>query len=96
MEDLETGEIKPLTKPVHIGDRVWISNGSIISKGAVIPNNTIVAQNSLVNKDYSSIGEYCMIGGQPAKVIKKGIRCIWDKKIEKQLDTKFGYNRTHL
>ena len=88
-------DVKPLTQPVIIGDRVWIGNRTTISKGSVIPDDNIVASNSLVNKDFSLIGSFNMLAGIPAKVIKKGINRIRGPK-EKELDIQFGYDRTHL
>ena len=89
-------EIKQLSKPVAIGDRVWLGNRSTISKGAIIPNDTIVASNSMVNKDFSQIEPYSMLAGCPASVKTTGIRRVFDRKQEKELDEKFGYSRTGL
>ena len=89
-------EIQPLSSPVVIGDRVWLGNRSTVSKGAVIPNDTIVASNSLVNKDFSQIEPYSMLAGCPASVKGSGLRRIFDRKQEKELDTKFNYPRTGL
>ena len=91
-----TKDIKSLTKPVSIGDRVWIGNRTTISKGAMIPDDTIVASNSLVNKDFSDIGPYCMLAGMPAVVKTKEIRRIFDVKKQTQLDKQFGYQRHKL
>lgn len=89
-------EVVKLTKPIIIGDNVWVANNTTISKGAIIPSNCIVASNSLVNKDFSTTDAYSLIGGVPAKIIGKGCRRLYDKRQEKEYDTKFGYDRTHL
>lgn len=91
-----TKEIKPLTKPIAIGDRVWIGNRTTVSKGAVIPSDTIVASNSLVNKDFSDMGPYCMLAGMPAEIKSKGIKRIFDSKRQAQLDKQFDYPRRIL
>lgn len=85
-----------LTSPIHIGNFVWIGNRATISKGTVIPDETIVASSSLVNKDFHSIGKYCLLAGQPAKVKATGVSRVYDAEEQKQLDLKFGYVRTHL
>lgn len=89
-------KIAPLTKPVVIGDRVWIGNRTTVSKGAVIPSDSIVASNSLVNKDFSAIGPNHLLAGCPAIVKSSGIYRVRGDK-EKEYDKLFGYDRsTHL
>lgn len=68
--DIATGLVTPSIKPVYIGKHCWIGNHVVVNKGAVLPNNTIVASNSLVTKDFSESGEYCILAGIPAKVVK--------------------------
>lgn len=89
-------EIKPLPKPVIIGDRVWIGNRSTVSKGSVIPNDTIVASSSLVNKDFSSLEPYSMIAGAPAVFKAAGLKRVWGGAEQTALDKKFGYSRHKL
>lgn len=96
IESIENKEIQTLKHPVHIGKHVWIGNRTTISAGAIIPDETIVASHSLVNKDFSGIGSNCMIAGIPAKVVKKGIRRIYDWDTQKLLDQKYNYDRTRL
>lgn len=85
-----------LSKPVVIGDHAWIGNRTTISKGTVIPNYAIVASNSLVNKDFSEAGENILLAGLPAKVKASGLRRIFDRKIERELDKQYNYSRTGL
>ena len=92
----QNNEVKPLTAPIKIGDRVWIGNRSTISKGAIIPSNTIIASNSLVNKSYSTLEPYTMLAGQPAKPKAYGVRRIFDSQIQAHWDTKYGYSRNRL
>lgn len=89
-------EVRPLSSPVSIGDRVWLGNRSTVSKGAVIPDDTVVASSSMVNKDFSQIEPYTMLAGCPAVVKATGLRRIFDRKTEKELDRKFNYSRTGL
>lgn len=77
--DFANHVINKYTREVIIGDYCWICNSSTIAAGAVIPNKTIVASNSLVNKDMSDIPQESIIGGQPAKLLKTGVRRIDNK-----------------
>ena len=80
MKDLKTGEIIEPDGEVHIGSYNWIGNRCNIMKGTVTPAHLIVAANSLLNKDYSSIAADSMMAGQPAKVVKTGIRRMFEGK----------------
>lgn len=55
------------TKPILIGDNVWIGCRTTILKGVTIGNGAIVAAGSLVTRD---VQEKCVVAGVPAKVIK--------------------------
>ena len=92
----ELVDIPALTKEVIVGNYVWIGNRSTISKGAVVPDESIIASNSLVNKDLSENGSNCMFAGMPVKVVKKGIKRIWNETEESVLDKKYDYYRVHL
>ena len=63
---IEKGSIK--TKPIIIGDYVWISFNVIILKGVTIGKGSIIAAGAVVTKD---IPEFCLAAGNPAIVIKK-------------------------
>ena len=54
--------------PVTIGDNCWIGGGAIINPGVSIGNNVVVASGAVVTK---SFGDNVLIGGCPAKIIKK-------------------------
>ncbi len=56
-----------LTKPIIIGDHVWISCSVNILKGVTIGKGAIIAAGSLVTED---VKEFTMVGGNPAKLIK--------------------------
>lgn len=59
------------TKPIVIGDEVWIGCKSIILKGVHIGNGAVVAAGSVVTKD---VEPYTLVAGIPAKVIKRDVR----------------------
>ena len=55
-------------KEVKIGKYCWIGMNSVILPGVELGDFTIVAAGSIVTKSYPE--GYCIIGGNPAKVIK--------------------------
>ena len=55
------------TKPVIIGDNVWLGEGAVVLPGVIIGNSSIVGANSVVSKN---IPEYSIAVGNPARVIK--------------------------
>ena len=57
-----------INKHVTIGDNVFIGNNVIILKGVSIGNNSIIGAGSVVLKD---VGANTVVGGNPAKFIKK-------------------------
>jgi acetyltransferase-like isoleucine patch superfamily enzyme len=56
------------TKPVNIGNNVWIGESVTILPGSKIGNGCIIGANSVVNKH---IEDDCLAVGCPAKVIKR-------------------------
>jgi len=56
-----------ITKPITVGNNVYIGIRSIIMPGVHIGNNVIIAAGSVVTKDIPDNGVY---GGIPAKFIK--------------------------
>lgn len=58
------------TKPIRIGDHVWICAKVIVLKGVTIGDGAIVAAGSVVTKDVPS---RCLVAGNPARVIKENI-----------------------
>ena len=53
---------------VVIEDDVWVGTGAIILKGVTIGRGSVVAAGSVVTR---SIPPYSIVGGVPARVIKK-------------------------
>ena len=56
------------TNPVVIGDDVWIGANAVILPGVTIGKHAVVAAGAVVTKD---VPDYCIVGGVPAKIIKK-------------------------
>ncbi len=56
------------TKPVTIGDNVWIGGNSVIFPGVTIGNNVTIGAGSVVTKD---ISDNVLAFGNPCKVVKQ-------------------------
>lgn len=56
------------TKPVVIGDDVWIGANAVILPGVTIGKHCVVAAGAVVTKD---VPDNTIVGGVPAKVIKE-------------------------
>ena len=54
--------------PIHIKKGVWIGAGAIVTQGVTIGEHAVVAAGAVVNRD---VPPYTIVGGVPAKVIKK-------------------------
>lgn len=56
-----------VTKPVTLGENVWIGDGSIVCKGVTIGKNSVIGAGSVVASD---IPENVIAAGNPARVVK--------------------------
>lgn len=68
----ENGNEKPMSKPIVIGNKVWICAKSTILKGVTIGDGAIVAAGAVVTKD---VPARCLVAGNPAKVVRENV--IW-------------------
>lgn len=64
------GTEKESTKPIIIGDRVWVGKNVLILKGVTVGDGAIIAAGSVVVKDVPS---KTLVAGNPAKVIKENV-----------------------
>ena len=64
------GKTSMMSKPVHIGNHVWIGRSAIILKGVTIGDGAIIGAGSIVTK---SIPPRCLAVGNPARVIKENV-----------------------
>jgi maltose O-acetyltransferase len=55
------------SKPITIGNNVWVASGAIICGGVTIGDNTVIAAGSVVVRD---IPANVLAGGVPCKVIR--------------------------
>ncbi|MDO4851091.1 MAG: sugar O-acetyltransferase [Actinomycetota bacterium] len=56
-----------ISKPIVIGDDVWIGGNCVITGGVTIGSNVVVAAGAVVTKD---VPDNCVVAGVPAKVIR--------------------------
>lgn len=55
-------------KPVTLGEKCWIGMNSMILPGVTLGPHTVVGAGSIVTKSFPE--GYCIIAGNPAKLIK--------------------------
>lgn len=67
VEDRRRGDIGACA-PISIGDDVFIGARAIVLKGVTIGTGSVIAAGSVVVKD---VPPYVVVGGNPAKIIKK-------------------------
>ena len=66
--DISSSHFDLVTKPITIGDGVWIATSSAILPGVTLSDMTVVAAGSVVIKNTEAND---VVGGNPAKFIKK-------------------------
>ena len=64
---------RPNSKPISIGDHVWIGSRATICKGVTIGDHAIVAAGSVVTKDVAAA---TLVGGNPARLISENVTWI--------------------
>jgi acetyltransferase-like isoleucine patch superfamily enzyme len=65
------------SKDIIIKDRVWIAAYCIIMKGVQISEDCVIGTMSLVNRVFEE--KNVIIAGNPAKIVKKGIKWLREK-----------------
>lgn len=63
------GGAPAVSRPVHIGDRVWVGCRALILKGVTIGDDAVVAAGAIVTKD---VPPGAVVAGQAANVIRSG------------------------
>ena len=59
---------KTFSKPIHIGDNVWIGGNTVVLPGITIGNNVTIGAGSIVTKD---IPDNMLAFGNPCKIIRQ-------------------------
>ena len=75
---------KHIRAEVHIGNYCWIGMNSIVLPNVTLGDHTIVAAGSVVTKSFPD--GYCVVGGNPARVIK-----VLEKELCVKYANKFEY-----
>ena len=65
------GKLKDNTKPICIGNHVWIGSETHVLKGANIPDGSIISYGSLVSSQLKESNS--IYGGVPAQFLQNGI-----------------------
>ncbi len=87
MKNSETGTYYPMVLPVRLGSHNAVSNRVTFMPGCQTPDFCVIASNSLCNKNYKELGKHVLLGGIPAKMIKKNYTRDWEN--EKELLKKY-------
>lgn len=66
--EINSKEFKYISKKIIIEDYVWIGTGALILPGVKLGKGSVIAAGSVVTKD---VEEFSVVGGVPAKFIKK-------------------------
>ena len=90
MLDTEKNEVKRFNGEIIMNDYCWVGNRTTIMKNTITPRYTTVASSSILNRDYTKeIPEKSVIGGVPARLIKKNMSRIYDAEKEAIVDNFF-------
>jgi acetyltransferase-like isoleucine patch superfamily enzyme len=69
-------DFPPRRAPIVIGDHVWIGARSMVLKGVELADGTVVAAGSIVSGSVTEPN--ALVGGNPARVVRSGVRWSWD------------------
>ena len=87
----ETDGYDLYSKPVVIGNDVWIATGACINRGVTVGDGAVIGANSVVTKN---VAPYTIVAGCPARPIKKRfgddfierlLKCKWWDLPEKEI-----------
>lgn len=67
--NVDNYDLHDKAKPIIIGDNCWLAANVVVLPGVELGNHIVVAAGAVVNKSFPEGN--CVIGGVPAKIIKK-------------------------
>ena len=76
---IERSSTRSISKPIMIGENVWIGENSRICKGVTIGDNAIIAASSVVTKN---VPANSIVAGNPAKIVKENIHLLPEPTFE--------------
>ncbi len=66
--DISDKRVRPPSKPVVIGDRVWLGARVIVTKGVTIGDDAVIGAGSVVTHD---VPARCLAAGVPARELRR-------------------------
>ena len=81
--DAKTKKLLNWGKEIIIGDNVWVAMDCTVLKNSFIAKNCVVGASAVVAGKFTE--ENCVIAGNPAKVVKRGLA--WDRRMPKEDST---------
>lgn len=73
--DIATGNRVNMSRPIIIGDHVWLAARSVVLSGSEIGNGAVLGHSAVLK---GKIPDNSIAAGNPARVVREGI--IWDRK----------------
>lgn len=83
--DAKTKKLLNWGKEIIIGDNVWVAMDCTVLKNSLIAKNCVVGASAVVAGKFTE--ENCVIAGNPAKVVKRGVA--WDRRRPKEYITQY-------
>lgn len=77
LRNVETGEIKSVFAPIHIGSDVMVFAQSFIGKGCTIADHCVVSSYTHMKRPIKDMQPYSLIAGDPAQVVKVGYEIVY-------------------
>lgn len=68
--DIASPEHVLITAPIVVGDQAWIGAGAFVGMGVVVAEGSVVGARAAL---FKSTGPWDVVGGNPAKFIKKRV-----------------------
>lgn len=94
--DIEEKRYVNRTNTIEIGKYNWIGNQTTILGKCKTKDYTIVGTGSLSNHNYKKYeGDYPLLAGRPAKLIRIGIKRIFSPYIEQEISKLFNIGQSH-
>lgn len=80
MIDTESGQAFAMIQAISIGNYNYFGHRISVMPGTQTGDYCTVASMSLVNADYTDLGPHVLVGGIPAKLIRRNITRNWEKE----------------